>query len=60
MNNKMAKIFIYQQLKLKKNKLRKQEQEQYHGYREHFDGCQIGGSSGGMGEELRGVRSTNG
>ena len=47
--------------KQNKNKLSKQlEQEQYHGYREHFDGCQIGGSSGGMGEELRGVRSTNG
>ena len=56
----MANIHIYQQLNLK-NKLSKQEeQRQNHGYREHFDGCQIGGSSGGMGEELRGVRSTNG
>ena len=41
MNNKMAKIHIYQQLSLK-NKLSKQE-EQNHGYGECFDGCQIGG-----------------
>ena len=60
MNNKMAKIFIYQQLKLKKNKLSKQEeQRQNHGYGEHFDGCQKGGGCGGMGEEVRGSRSTN-
>ena len=38
----MAKINIYQQLNLK-NKLNKQEeQRQNHGYREHFDGCQMG------------------
>ena len=42
MNNKMAKIRIYQQLNLK-NKQSKQEQRQNHGYGEHIDGCQIGG-----------------
>ena len=26
---------------------------------EHFDGCQMGGGCGGMGEEVRGLRSTN-
>ena len=29
-----------------KNKLSKQEQRQNHGYREHFDGCQMGGVCG--------------
>ena len=53
----MAKIHISQQLDLN-NKLSKQEeQRQNHGYREHFDGCQKGGGCGGMGEEVRGVRS---
>ena len=59
MNKKMAKIHIDQQLNLK-NKLSKQEeQRQNHGYRKHFDGCQMGGSLRGMGEEVRGLRSTN-
>ena len=43
-----------------KYKLRKQEeQRQNHGYRECFDGCQMGEGCGGMGEEVRGLRSTN-
>ena len=51
MNNKMAKLHIYQQLNLK-NKLSKQEEErQNHGYGEHFDGCQMGEGSVGMGKE---------
>ena len=55
----MAKIHIYQQLHIK-NKLSKQEeQRQNHGYGEGFDGCQMGGECGGMGEEVRGLRSTN-
>ena len=50
MNNKMAKIRIYQQLNLK-NKLSKQEEQRWnHGYREHVDGCQRGG---GMGEWVK-------
>ena len=52
MNNKVAKIHIYQQLNLK-NKLRKQEQRQNHGYKENFDGCQMEGGFGGMDEEVR-------
>ena len=55
MNNKTA---INQQLNLK-NKLSKQEQRQNHGYGERFDGCHMGGGSGGMGEEVRGLRSTD-
>ena len=52
-------IHIYLQLNLK-NKLNKQEEEIHnHGYRECFDGCQMGGGCGGMGEEVRGLRSTN-
>ena len=42
MNNKMAKKCIYQQLNLI-NQLSKQEQRQNHGYRECFDGYQMGG-----------------
>ena len=46
MNNKMAKIHIYQQLNLK-NKLSKQEeQRQDHRYGEHSDGCWMGGECG--------------
>ena len=56
MNNKMAKIHIYQQLSLK-NKLSKQE-EQNHGYGECVDGGQMGGGVG-KGEEVRALRSTN-
>ena len=57
MNNKMA-INTYQQLNLK-NKLSKQEeQRQNHGYGECFDGCQMGGGRGRMGEEVRGSKST--
>ena len=49
----------YQRLNLK-NKLSKQEeQRQNHGYRERFDGSQMGGAYGGLGEEVRGLRSTN-
>ena len=58
MNNKMA-INTYRQLNIK-NKLSKQEeQRQNHGYKEHVDGCQMVGGCGGMGEEVRGLRSTN-
>ena len=58
MNTKMAKILIYQQLNLK-NKLSKQEeQRQNHGYKDHFDGCQMVGC-GEMGEEVKGLRKTN-
>ena len=43
-----------------KNKLSKEEeQRQNHGYGERFDGCQMGGCCRDMGEEIRGLRSTN-
>ena len=43
-----------------KNKLSKQEeQRQNPGYGERFDGCQMGGVCGKMGEEVRGLSSTN-
>ena len=55
----MAKIHLHQQLNLK-NKLSKQEeQRQNHGYGEYFDGCQMGRGCGGMGDEVRALRSTN-
>ena len=59
MNNKMA-VNTYLSTIESKNKLSKQEeQRQNHGYREHFDGCQMGWRYGGVGEEVRGLRSTN-
>ena len=42
-----------------KNKLSKQEQKQNHGYRDHFNGWQMGGGCGEMGEEVRRLRITN-
>ena len=41
------------------NKLSKQEQRQKHAYGECFDGSQMGGAGGGMGEEVKGLKSTN-
>ena len=41
-------------------KLSKQEeQRQNHRYREHFDGCLMGGHHGETGKEVGGSRSTN-
>ena len=52
-------MHIYQQLNIK-NKLSKQEeQRQNHGYEKHFDCCQMVGGCGELGEEVRGLRSTN-
>ena len=56
MNNKMTINTYLQQLNLKK-KLNKQQERQNHGYRECFDGCQMG--EGMEGEEVRGLGSTN-
>ena len=59
MNNKMA-INTYLSTIESKNKLSKQEeQRQNHRYREHFDGCQIGGGCGRMSKEVKRLRSTN-
>ena len=51
---------ICRQLNLKKNKSKQEEQRQNHGYREGFDGCQMGGEYEGMDEEVGRLRSTNG
>ena len=52
----MAKIYIYQQLNLK-NKLSKQEeQRQNHGYREHFNGGQMGAGCEAMSKVVRGLK----
>ena len=59
MNSIMA-INTYLSTIESKNKLSKQEEQRWkHGYREHFDGCQVGEGFGRMGEEVRGLRSTN-
>ena len=58
MNNKMA-INTYLSTIESKNKLRKQEQRQNHGYGECIGGCQMGKGCRKMGEEVRGLRSTN-
>ena len=57
MNNKMVINTYYQQFNAK-NKLRKQEQRQNHGYGECVDGGQMGGMWR-MGKDVRGLRSTN-
>ena len=43
-----------------KNKLTKPEQRQNHGYREGFDGCQMGGGCGGIVEEMRELKVQTG
>ena len=59
MNNKMAKIHIYQQLNLKIKPSKQEGQKQSHGYGEHFDGCQMRRVWGRMGEEVSGLGRTN-
>ena len=49
----------YRQLNLKNKLSEQKEQRQNHGYGERFDGCQMGGVGGRIGEEVRGLRSTN-
>ena len=51
-------MHIYQQLNLK-NKWSEIEQRQNYGYREHFDGCQMGCVLGEISKEIRGLKSTN-
>ena len=38
---------------------RTEEQKQNHGFGKHFDGCHVGEGCGAMGEEVKGLRSTN-
>ena len=52
-------MHIYQQLNLINQLSKQEEQRQNHGYREYFDGCQMGGMCWGMGEEVKGLRRTN-
>ena len=40
-----------QQLNLKTKLSKQEEQRQNHGHGKHFNGCQMGGGSRGMGEE---------
>ena len=48
-----------QQLNLKDKKMYKQKQNQTHRYREHFDGCQMGGELGGWVKKGKGLRCRN-
>ena len=52
-------INIYQQLNLKTKINKQAEQKENHRYREDFDGCQMGGGSGGWLKKVKGSRSTN-
>ena len=58
MNNKMA-VNTYLSTIESKKLSKQEEQRQNHGYRESFDGCLMGGKCEGMGEQVRGLRSTN-
>ena len=52
-------MHIYQQFNLKNKLSNQEEQRQNHGYGECCDDCQMEGGYGVMGEEVRGLRSTN-
>ena len=52
-------MHTYQILNVKNTLSKQEEQRQNHGYRECFDGCQMGEECGGMGEQMRGLTGTN-
>ena len=56
MNNKMA---INPYISTIETKIQNKQQRQNHGYGELFDGCQMGGACGGVGEDVRGLISTS-
>ena len=58
MNNKMTVNAYLSIIESKNQKSKQEEQRQEHGHVECFDGCQMEGC-GGMGEEVRGLRSTS-
>ena len=58
MYNKMAINTYVPKMEFEKQTTQTKRTEN-HGYRECFHGCQMGGECGGMGEEMRGLRSTN-
>ena len=43
----------------KQTKQTRRTETENHGYGEHFDSCQMGEACGGIGKEVRGLRSTN-
>ena len=53
--NRTIDTFTAQGIEQSKNKKNRQN----HGYGEGFDGSQMGRGYGGVGEEVRGLRSTN-
>ena len=60
MNNKMAtNTYLSTYLSTTVSKKLSKQQRENHGYGKHLDGCQIGGVNVDMGEEVRGLRSTN-
>ena len=60
MNNKMTKNIYLLTIESKKQTKPTRTTKTESWIREHFDGCRIGGRGcGGMGEEVRGLRSTN-
>ena len=59
MNNKMAKNTYPSKIESKKQTKQTRRTETEPWIWEHFDGCQMGGGHGGMGDEVRELRSTN-
>ena len=59
MNNKMAINTYLSTTESKKQTKQTKEQRQNHGCGQCFHGCQMGEGGGGMGEEVRGLRSTS-
>ena len=59
MNNKKVKNINISMIESQKQTQQMRRMRQNHGYRVCFDGCQMGGGYRGIGEEVRGLRSTN-
>ena len=58
MNNKMAKNINLSTIESIDKLSNHEEQRQNHGYRDHFDGCQMGGSVREW-VKSEGIKSTN-
>ena len=56
MNKKMAINNMFYQFNLKKKTNEEAEQKQTHRYKEHFDGCGMGGSLGGRVKKVEGIK----
>ena len=59
MSNKMETSTYLSTIESKKQNNKQAEQKQNYTYREHCDGCLMGGASGGWTKKVKGLISTN-